>query len=139
MRSMLGILLVSCLVPALAAEPARPAWTTSRVTGSPDPPPPFKVVRVFPNLKFDHPLLIARYPTGNRRIGGEQSGVLYSFVDDPQAKTEVFCDLRKELKTIQLLPEAQEVESVYGLCFHPDFEKNRQCFVCYTLKPRKQG
>ena len=48
-----------------SAEPtqsARKPWTTSRVLGSPDPPPPFKVVRVFPNLKFEHPLLIARYP-----------------------------------------------------------------------------
>jgi hypothetical protein len=37
------------------AKPARPAWTTSRVTGAPDPPPPYKVVRAFPNLKFTHP------------------------------------------------------------------------------------
>src|SRR3954453_7428406 len=43
-------------------RPGRTPWTTSRVLGSPDPPPPFKVVHVFPNLKFDHPLLIARFP-----------------------------------------------------------------------------
>ena len=23
---------------------------------------------------------------------------------------------------------------MYGLAFHPDFERNRQCFVCYTLR-----
>ena len=48
---------------SFAAEPAKPIrspWTTSRVVGSPDPPPPFKVVRVFPNLKFERPLLLAR-------------------------------------------------------------------------------
>jgi len=33
-----------------------------------------------------------------------------------------------------LHPGAKEVEAVYGLAFHPDFEKNRRCFVCYTLK-----
>src|SRR5271166_2031721 len=58
------------------AEPtqsARTPWTTSRLLGSPDPPPPFKVVRVFPKLKFEHPLLIARYPGSNRLIVGEQS------------------------------------------------------------------
>src|SRR5690349_21660837 len=32
------------------AKPARTPWTTSRVTGSPDPPAPYKVVRAFPNL-----------------------------------------------------------------------------------------
>ena len=81
------------------AEPTRSGrtpWTTSRVVGSPDPPPPFKVVRAFPNLKFDHPLLIARYPGGNRLIVGEQSGVLYSFADDPDARADLFLDLPRE-------------------------------------------
>src|SRR5260370_42698592 len=48
------------------AKPARTPWTTSRVVGSPDPPPPFKVVRAFPNLKFEPPLLIARPPGSDR-------------------------------------------------------------------------
>jgi glucose/arabinose dehydrogenase len=124
------------------AEPAkspRTPWKTSRVVGSPDPPPPFKVVRAFPNLKFEHPLLIARCPGSNRLFVGEQAGVLYSFVDKPDARADLFFDLRKEVKTIHLLPQAKEVEAVYGLAFHPDFEKNRQCFVCYTLKARKPG
>ena len=102
--------------------------------GSPDPPPPFKVVRAFPNLKFDHPLLIARYPGGNRLIVGEQSGVLYSFADDPDARADLFLDLPRQLRTIHRLAGAKEVEAVYGLAFHPDFERNRQCFVCYTLR-----
>jgi putative heme-binding domain-containing protein len=120
-----------------AAEPpsrARTPWTTSRVVGSPDPPPPFKVVRAFPNLKFEHPLLLARCPGSDRLFVGEQAGVLYSFIDKPDAKADLFCDLRKEIKTVHLLPDAKEVEAVYGLAFHPDFEKNRQCFVCYTLQ-----
>jgi putative heme-binding domain-containing protein len=65
---------------------------------------------------------------------GEQAGVLYSFPEREDATADLFCDLRTELRTVGLLPEAQEVESVYGLTFHPDFERNRQCFVCYTLR-----
>ncbi|HLW66320.1 MAG TPA: PQQ-dependent sugar dehydrogenase [Gemmataceae bacterium] len=124
-----------------AAEPAksvRQPWTTSRVIGSPDPPPPFKVVRAFPNLKFEHPLLMARCPGSDRLIVGEQAGVLYSFVDKPDAKAELFFDLRKEIKTVHLLPQAKDVEAVYGLAFHPNFEKNRQCFICYTLRPGRR-
>src|SRR5580693_6787893 len=68
----------------------RTPWTASRVVGTPDPPPPFKVVRAFPNLKFDHPLLIARYPEGNRFIVGENRGMLYSFADDPHARADLF-------------------------------------------------
>src|SRR3954462_14074636 len=62
-----------------AATPARKPWITSHVVGSPDPPPPFKVVRVFPNLKFEHPLLLTRAPGSDRLFVGEQAGVLYSF------------------------------------------------------------
>lgn len=118
--------------------PPRVPWTTSRVVGSPDPPPPFKVVRAFPNLKFQHPLLLVRGPKGDRFFVGEQAGVVYSFPDKPDAKAELFFDLRKELKTMHLLPEAKTVEMVYGLAFHPDFEKNRQCFLCYTLRGDKR-
>jgi putative heme-binding domain-containing protein len=92
------------------------------------------VVRAFPKLKFNHPLLLARSPKGERLFVGEQAGVLYSFPDRPDAKADLFFDLRKEIKTIHLLPGAKAVEAVYGLAFHPDFEKNRQCFVCYTLR-----
>src|ERR1700687_81298 len=107
---------VACLVSAAAeppkskksepAESARAPWTTSRVVGSPDPPPPFKVVRAFPNLKFEHPLLLARAPGLDRLLVGEQAGVLHSFLDKPDAKAELFCDLRKEIKTIGQLADA---------------------------------
>jgi putative heme-binding domain-containing protein len=125
--------------PPAAPKSVRIPWTTSRVTGSPEPPPPFKVVRAFPNLKFNKPLLLARCPGSDRLFIGEQAGVLYSFVDNPDATADLFFDLRKELQTIHLLPEAKGVEAVYGLAFHPDFEKNRQCFVCYTLRSKKPG
>src|SRR5947208_6618597 len=96
------------------AEPqksARTPWTSSRVVGSPDPPPPFKVVRTFPNLKFKNPLLMARAPGMDRLFVGEHAGVLYSFKDTPDARAELFCDLRKEIKTIHLLEGAKEVEA----------------------------
>src|ERR1700730_12490397 len=59
---------------AAPARPVRVPWTTSRVVGSPDPPPPFKVVRAFPNLKFKQPLLMARCPGSNRLFVGEHAG-----------------------------------------------------------------
>src|SRR5947209_160790 len=93
-----------------AAEPARverTPWTTSRVVGSPEPPPPFKVVRAFPNLKFEHPLLIARPPGSDRLFVGEQAGVLYSFADRPDARADLFCDLRKEIRPSDFLHGAK--------------------------------
>ena len=59
-------------------------WTTSRVTGSPEPPHPFKIERAFPNLQFKNPLLMAR--TGDRFFVGEQGGKIFSFADDQKAQ-----------------------------------------------------
>jgi putative heme-binding domain-containing protein len=63
--------------------------------------------------------------------------MLYSFVDKPDAKPDLFFDLTKELKTLHLNPDAKDVEHVYGLAFHPDFERNRLCFVCYTIRGKR--
>jgi glucose/arabinose dehydrogenase len=93
-------------------------------------------VQAFANLKFDHPLLMARCPGSDRLFVGEQAGVLYSFRNQPDAKAELFFDLREELATLGQHPGAERVESVYGLVFHPDFATNRQCFVCYTLRSK---
>src|SRR6266542_760 len=109
----------SAAAPAQPAKTTRAPWTTSRIVGTPDPPPPLKVVRAYPNLKFNHPLLLARCPGSDRLFVGEQAGVLYSFADKPDARAELFFDLGKEVKTLHLLPEAKEVEAVYGLAFHP--------------------
>ena len=50
-----GVALV--LTPWLQAEqpygiPKRVPWTTSRLTGTPEPPPPYRIERAFPKLHF---------------------------------------------------------------------------------------
>lgn len=82
---------------------------------------------------------MARCPESSRLFVGEQDGVLFSFNDRPDATAELFFDLRKEIKTIHQHPDAKGIEAVYGLAFHPDFAKNRQCFLCYTLLSKKKG
>src|SRR5262245_17376430 len=69
-----------------AKEPEkRQPWTTSKVLGSPEPPPKYKSVRVFPNATFKHPLLIARCPGSERLFIGEQDCILYSLANKPDA------------------------------------------------------
>ena len=65
---------------------------------------------------------------------GEQKGVIYSLPNRSDATPDVFFDIPKQLTTLAKTPKAKGVESVYGLVFHPKFEQNRQCFVCYTLQ-----
>ena len=117
--------------------PKRKPWSTSKITGSPEPPPKFKSVRVFPDVKFDHPDLIARCPGTDRLFIGEQDGVLYSVKPGPGAKRDLFFDLKKEIQTLDQLPTAKGVGNLYGLVFHPKFTENRYCYVCYTLNARE--
>jgi putative heme-binding domain-containing protein len=119
-------------------EPKRKsAWTTSKITGSPEPPPKYKAARVFPDVKFHHPLLIAQCAGSDRFFVGEQEGVLYSVKPGEKAEKELFFDLRKDIKTLDKTPDAKEVGELYGLVFHPKFEENRYCYLCYTLNPKE--
>ena len=52
--------------PTPVASPL-PAWDTSRVIGSPDPPPPYRVRRVYPQLPLDYPICI-RYVPGSDQM-----------------------------------------------------------------------
>ncbi|MBA4064501.1 MAG: hypothetical protein C0501_12460 [Isosphaera sp.] len=115
---------------------ARKPLTTSKVTGSPEPPPPFKAARVFPNVAFKHPLLIARCPGTDRLFVGEREGKLFSVKPGPDAKADLFFDLPKEFKTLDRLPTAKGLHELYGLAFHPKFEQNRYCYVFYTLQAK---
>src|SRR5437016_14051672 len=78
----------------------RVPWTTSRITGSPDPPPPYRIVRAFPKLTFKNPLLITRFPGTSRFLVGEFAGKIVSFPNDPNcARADVFFDLKTDLKS----------------------------------------
>jgi putative heme-binding domain-containing protein len=120
----------------VAKPQARVPWTTSRIKGTPEPPPPYKAVRVFPQAKFNHPLLIAKCPGTDRLFVGEQDGMIYSLAAKPDAKPELFFDLRKEIKTIANTKNAAGIGELYGLVFHPKFEENRFCYVFYTLSSK---
>ena len=97
-------------------------WTTSRITGSPDPPLPYVTERAFPSLKFDKCLDITSTPGSDRLFVLEQSGKIFSFPNNPDVKAaDLVVDLKKELKGLS---------NTYALVFHPNFEKNRYCYVC---------
>src|SRR5438445_11492753 len=86
------------------APPARKAyglekrvpWTTSKVIGSPEPPPPYRTEPAFPKLpKFDEPLDLTYAPGTNRLFVAERWGRIYSFVNH---KDVARADLAQELQ-----------------------------------------
>ena len=88
------VVALSLAVPDLPAADRTP-WTTGRVTGSPNPPPPFKVQRLFDPVRFDHPVDLAFMPGSNRLFVAEQSGKLWSFVPGSSRAPELAIDLRR--------------------------------------------
>src|SRR5690348_2472995 len=56
------------------ATPQRIPWTTSRILGSPEPPPPYRTERMFPKLTFHNPLDIEFAQGLNRVFVAEQGG-----------------------------------------------------------------
>ncbi len=111
----------------------RVPWTTSKITGAPEPPPPYKIVRAFPKLTFRNPLLLTTAPGSNRFFLCEQAGKMLSFPIDPKVETaDLVIDLPKELQSWDKT-KVRGFGELYGLAFHPQFVKNRYCYVCYTL------
>jgi len=113
---------------------ARTPWTTSRITGSPDPPHPYRIVRSFPKLTFKNPLLMQNLPGCNRLFVGEQGGKIYSFANEQTVcKADLFVDVAKELHSWDDRGKVKGLDSLYGLAFHPRFAANRYCYICYVL------
>ncbi|MCX7422807.1 MAG: PQQ-dependent sugar dehydrogenase [Planctomycetia bacterium] len=99
------------------------AWTTSRISGSPEVPLPYVTERAFPAIKFNNCLDITKAPGSDRLFVAEQGGKIFSFRNKSDvASADLVVDLAKEIKGVQ---------AVYSITFHPDFAKNRYCYVCY--------
>jgi putative heme-binding domain-containing protein len=125
--------------PKTPAPAKRVAWTTSRLTGTPGPPPPFQSRRVFPKLSFKNPLLITAADWTKRLFVAEHGGKIYSFPPDPGcARADVFLDPTRELAALKE-PKVAGFDTVYGLAFHPRFKDNRYCYLCYTLNQQGGG
>src|ERR1044071_671295 len=124
-----------------AAQPQfdRVPWTTSRIHGTPQPPPPYQSERIFPKLKFNQPVDIAFAPGSSRVFVVEQSGKVVSFANDPTVdKVDVMIDM-KELSSWKDVPDCKGVNSTYGMTFHPQFDKNHYVYICYTLSHKTNG
>ena len=132
-RSILTVVLSASFVNfAIAqADPSgsqkRLPWTTSRVVGSPEPPLPYVTERAFPSLKFNNSLDLVAAPGSDRLFIVEQSGKIFSFLDRQDAtKADLVVDLADKIPG---------VKETYSLAFHPDFERNRYCYICYIEAP----
>jgi len=93
--------------------------TTSRVIGSPDPPLPYRVRRIYPKLKLTSPVTVVQEPGSDRLllILHEASGAsrLLRFREDPDV------DSAETLLTVDRM--------AYSVAFHPSFERNGYLYL----------
>src|SRR5262249_34152046 len=128
--------LIGCLLAAFAGASAqesagkRPAWTTSKITGAPEPPRPYVIERVFAGLTFDQPVGLAVIPGTNRLVMLELLGKIWSIQDRPLEKPD-----RREL-VCDVAACDPRFYRLYGMTFHPQFAENRYCYISYVLKDR---
>ena len=118
--------LVAIAVPASAQEEkteVREAWSTSKISGSPDPSPPYRTELAFPNLKFVQPLDLSPAPGSDRLFVAEQAGRILSF---PNRQEIGSAD-----RVVDLKESHPDLTAVYAITFHPKFESNRKVYICY--------
>ena len=111
-----------------------------------DTPLAVEAVPAFPKLKWTdwksetdtgkavelRPIVLTHAGDGSNRIFvATQHGVIHVFPNDPKAeKTQVFLDIQKQVTYF----DKQNEEGLLGLAFHPQYKKNGEFFVFYTLK-----
>jgi putative heme-binding domain-containing protein len=127
------VALIALICPAAIAQDSsatkpqglakREAWTSSRIKGSPDPAPPYRVEPAFPALKFEQPLDLSAAPGTERLFVAEQAGRILSFENRQDvSQADLVVDLKKAIP---------ELTAVYSITFHPDFNTNRKAYICY--------
>lgn len=135
-RLQLAAALAMAILPAvcLAAEQAgqeqpgidkRIPWTTSRVIGSPDPPLPYRAVRIWPKLKLTRPIYLVREPLARRMLLVEQ-------VSDRDKGRLRRIEMGDDIDTAETILELDRL--IYAIAFHPDFAKNRFVFIVSNRK-----
>jgi glucose/arabinose dehydrogenase/mono/diheme cytochrome c family protein len=94
--------------------------TTSRVVGSPDPLPPYRIRKAYPNLALNYPIAVSHQPGSDRLLVITEEWSygptkLERFVDDPNvSKAETLLAINGV---------------AYDIVFHPDYAKNGYLYI----------
>ncbi len=122
-RLCLVLLAISLPVSALAEKPVR--WNSSRIIGTPDPPAPYQLERVFAEADLVRPTEMVRLPGTNRWVVVQLGGTIVTF-DKSDPRTLHTSITGGDFNT--------KVFRAYGITFDPDYPKTPTCYIAYTAK-----
>lgn len=116
------ICLLSTAISGSAEE--RPRWTASKIVGSPEPPPPYHIERILPDIQFDRPVDFALEPSSGLWFVLQLDGKLFALNPTQNGPPQLVHDAKATI---------EGHNHSYGITFHPDYANNRQVFLSYTL------
>ncbi|MGB7329150.1 MAG: PQQ-dependent sugar dehydrogenase [Rubripirellula sp.] len=104
-----------------AGEPVR--WQSSRIKGTPDPPLPYRLERIFAGADLKGPTEMVRLPETNRWVVVQQNGTVVTFDKSDPSNLHT----AMEGKTF-----GKPLVRSYGITFDPDFPRTPECYLTYT-------
>jgi len=136
-------LLISLTFVSTSPAAPRPAWTTSTVRGTPEPPSPYKLVQDFGGISFYAPTFVEQIPRTDTYLVGELCGRIFAINrHTSRAKPELVVDFWPDLPNRPGFPAPGQpplrtnnplpAENLFEFAFHPDFETNRFVFLSYV-------
>ncbi|MEM6473671.1 MAG: PQQ-dependent sugar dehydrogenase, partial [Planctomycetota bacterium] len=110
----------------------RVQWTTSRLVGSPDPPPPFQAERIWPDLTFQSPISFAEAPSLGLHLVLERRGVIKAFASSGDPKDAfVMLDLWSHVQET----EQAKIAAARDFVLDPNFESNGFLYIVWSIQP----
>ena len=120
MKLLATLLLASC-IPLMAA---RVPWTTHAVKGSPEPPAPYTVERLFPELELERPVEFQFAPDSKDLFILTERGQFWH-VDTTTSPA-------RQTLVVHMRDLHQPLGNSLGFTFHPDFEQNRYVYINFN-------
>lgn len=113
----------------VSAPPRAQPWNSSHVKGTPEPPLPYKAIRIFSNVVLDRPTDISWVPSASKWVATQSGGQLVMFENDPAGATaEPFLDLSQAA--------GSPVYNAFAVKFHPNLAEQPWCFVTFIAKQK---
>ena len=131
LTAVLMLLVLGVAAPLTGNAATRTPWTSSKVQGSPEPPPAYTTERIYPAVPLLEPVGLYFEPLTNWVLVVEHMGKLRAFPNRPGAdKATVIADFSK------LTGPGGEA---FSIVFHPDFATNRILFAALLTKEPKRS
>ena len=121
------------LVPFLLLGEEREAWTSSKISGSPELPPPYVAEAVWPHITFNQGLDITLLESEGLIFVTERFGKIWRLPSDLKSRPKsafLFADMKEHIPSLNRL---------LGLAFHPEFARNRKFYLYYALNTLEPG